>query len=318
MKIIFSYTLLKGLKLQKKQIKLLTVVLFLVVGVQAQQYSPKIYQGIELSEVVVQDIRNGFDIDAFIQMVQRDTTYYKAFKSLHLLSFTLYNDIRFYNKNKKIIASYNSVSRQFRKSNCRSMKTEREKVTGNFYSKKGNYNYYTADLYDKLFFIKKPICNENNLVNLGLASSDNKRISQLKELIFIPGQEIHGVPGVGRKVGIFEKDMRSKYRFELLKKEFNKQDCYVFKAIPKKEYQKEVVINNLETWFSVQDGRILARIYDLSYRTLIYDFSVHMEVKLKRVTKYLVPYEVRYKGNWKIAGKQRERADFTAIFSDFH
>ena len=55
----------------------------------------RLSQMIQLSEVVV---RNKLDVDAFIQRVKNDTTFYKAFRNLRVLSFTSMNDIRMKNK----------------------------------------------------------------------------------------------------------------------------------------------------------------------------------------------------------------------------
>ncbi|MBL7755363.1 MAG: hypothetical protein JNM44_12880 [Chitinophagaceae bacterium] len=140
---------------------------------------------------------------------------------------------------------------------------------------------------------------------------------QLRRLIFQPGQRIYGIPGIGQNVAIYEEPTFSKYKFRLARTEHDGEDCYVFKAIPVPEYADEVVINRLVTYIRVSDFAILARDYSLSFKTLFYDFDVDMKVKLKKWNQYLVPYEIRYKGNWHVFTKSREIADFTAIFSDF-
>ncbi len=38
------------------------------------------------------------------------------------------------------------------------MEVIEEKTTGNFYDRKGDYNYYTAELYANLFFTKGTVC----------------------------------------------------------------------------------------------------------------------------------------------------------------
>jgi hypothetical protein len=54
---------------------------------------------------------------------------------------------------------------------------------------------------------------------------------------------------------------------------------------------------------------IVARNYDLSYDTPIYDFDVHMEVKMTKFEGLLVPELLVYNGNWKVAFK-KEKGDF--------
>ena len=53
---------------------------------------------INLSEVVV---RTDINVPKFIDRVKNDTTFYKAFKNLHVLGFTSLNDIRITDKKGK-------------------------------------------------------------------------------------------------------------------------------------------------------------------------------------------------------------------------
>lgn len=277
----------------------------------------KIYKGLDLDEVMVREVKKGFDVKLFIQKIKQDTTFYKAFKSLRLLTYNMYNDIQVEDKKGNTKASLNSVTRQVRKNNCRTMQVKSEKVTGDFYTRKKNYNYYTAKLYAHLFFTQGQICNDNNIVGNKVYSGSQKYEEQLRILIFNPGQRIRGIPGIGENVAIFEEPTVNKYAFKLSKQELNGEPCYVFSALPKKEFQNDVVINELKTWLRISDYAIVARNYSLSFRTLLYDFDVVMKVKLKKVGTYLVPYEVNYNGNWHALTKPREIVKFVAIFTDF-
>ena len=60
---------------------------------------------ITLSEVVV---NNKINVPAFIERVRTDTTFYKAFRTLHIIGFTALNDIRMVNKEQEIKASLRS------------------------------------------------------------------------------------------------------------------------------------------------------------------------------------------------------------------
>lgn len=277
----------------------------------------KLYQGVVLDEVMIKEVRKGFDVKGFIQKMQNDSTFYKGFKTLRLLQYSMYNDIQVENNNGDIVASYNSITKQWRHNACRSMQVKKEKATGNFYKKNGDYKYYTAKLYAHLFFTKDTICHENNIVGKNEYHGTQKYEEQLRILIFNPGKKIKGIPGIGNNVAIFEEPTFSKYKFTLNREEFNGDDCYVFKAIPLKEYAGNMVINELTTWIRIADDAIVARNYSLSYRTLLYDFDVDMKVKLKKVKQYLVPYNIQYAGNWHAVTKPREIVKFTAIFTDF-
>ncbi|MCC6448389.1 MAG: hypothetical protein IT215_06870 [Chitinophagaceae bacterium] len=283
----------------------------------AQPKQEKIYQGIELDEVMIREVRKGFDFQSFIDRVKKDTTFYKAFKSLRLMNFSMFNQIEVLDKKDEVKASFNSITQQVRKGNCRKMIVKSEKTTGDFYTKKKDYKYYTAKLYAHLFFTKDEVCNETNIVGDKIYSGSQKYEEQLRILIFNPGKKIKGIPGIGDNVAIFDKPTIDKYKFKLSRREYNNEDCYIFTAVPKPEYKKDVVINELSTWFRVSDYTIVARNYSLSLKTLFYDFDVDMKVKLKTAGKYLVPYEINYHGNWHIATKPRENVNFVAIFTDF-
>ncbi len=281
------------------------------------QDSTKVYKGVLLSSVVIADMNKGFDVDAFIDRVQNDTTFYKAFKSLSLVSCTQYNDVQFFDKKGKQVSYYNGISKQVYDGQCRTMRNSNEKYSKNYFTRKNIPRRTTAQFYHKLFMIDEKRCNESDIVGGKLSSSENKRINQLKKLVFKPGASISGVPGVGGKVGIFEKGRREQYNFSLKKELYNGEWCYVFKARPKKKYTRNNVINYLNTWIRIQDQAIVRRNYSLSYNTLLYDFNVQMHVKLRTVGEKLVPYEVLYNGNWHVVSKKRERATFSTIITDF-
>lgn len=286
--------------------------------VQAQDSNVKIYEGVMLDEVLVQAVQTGsFSVTEFINRVKKDTTFYKAFKSLRLLSFNMLNDIEIYDKNENVKASCHSITQQVVNNRCRTMVTKQEKIKGDYFNRKKEYNYYTAKLYAHLFFTQGKICNENNIVGNTKQQGSTKYEEQLRMLIFNPGQRIYGIPGIGENVAIYEEPYFSKYDFKLKKEVYNDDTCYVFKALPKPAFKNEVVINELKTWIRIQDFAIVAREYALSYRTWIYDFDVVMKVKLRKFGNYLVPYSIQYRGNWHALTKGREIASFTSTFSDF-
>jgi hypothetical protein len=76
------------------------------------------------------------------------------------------------------------------------------------------------------------------------------------------------------------------------------------------------VINEMITWFRIDNWQIVARNYDLSYKTGVYDFDVHMEVEMTQFENYVVPKLLRYNGTWDVMFKKRERAVFTATLFD--
>lgn len=272
---------------------------------------------IQLSEVVV---RNKLDVQSFIQRVKNDTTFYKAFRNLRVLSFTSLNDIRMQDKKGKQKASLQSKTRQHVSNGCRTMEVINETATGDFYEKDSSYNYYTAELYAGLFFTKNKICGENNIVtgherNVRSKKGIEKHKEQLKMLFFDPGKKIPGIPLMGDKTAIFDSDHADRYDFSIDFVDYNGQSCYLFTIQAKSG--SGVVIDNMTTWFSSSSMEIVARNYDLSYDAGIYDFNVHMEVQMTQFKGLTVPSTLRYSGTWDVAFKKKERGLFTATLSDF-
>lgn len=273
-----------------------------------------------LSEVV---IRSGFDVNKFLQRIKNDTTFYKAFRTLHILGFTSFNDIKMKDGDGNIKASLYSKTRQNRINGCRTMDVLEQKTTGNMYDGK-DLSYYTAELYAGLFFTNGKVCGENNIVaghqrNVKSKSGIEKHKEQLKMLFFNPGQKIPGIPFIGDKVDIFDPSISKYYDFSIDLDEMNGQQCFIFKIIPKEDIDRDdIVFDNITTWFNSKTMEIVARNYDLSYDTPVYDFNVHMEVKMTKFQGMLVPELLTYNGNWKVAFKKRERGIFTATLFDFN
>lgn len=274
---------------------------------------------ITLSEIV---INNKLDVPSFIERVKNDTTFYKAFRNLHIIGYTALNDIRMLDKNGNIEASLRSKTKQVRNGNCRKMKVLSQTTTGDMYDSKGNFNYYTAQMYAGLFFTKDSVCGENNIVKghefstKGLSGLE-KHKEQLKMLFFNPGKKINGLPFISNKTSIFDESMADKYDMNIDYQDYNSIPCYVFTIKVKKGDENDVVIDNMTTWFNSKTFEIVARNYSLSYDAEIYDFKVDMEVQMTKVGDLLVPSVLRYNGNWKAIFKKRERGVFTATLFDF-
>lgn len=274
---------------------------------------------ITLSEIVV---NNKLDVPSFIDRVKNDTTFYKAFKNLHIIGYTSLNDIRMVDKDEKIEASLRSKTKQIRTGNCREMQVLEETTTGDMYDKNRNFNYYTADMYAGLFFTKDSVCGENNIVKghdfstAGL-SGMAKHKEQLKMLFFNPGGKINGLPFISGKTEIFDESMADKYDMNIDLRDFNNTSCYVFSVKVKDNKKNGVVIDEMTTWFNEKTLEIVARKYSLSYDAGVYDFNVEMETEMTKVGDLLVPGLLRYNGNWKAIFKKRERGIFTATLFNF-
>ena len=274
---------------------------------------------ITLSEIVV---NNKLDIAYFIERVKNDTTFYKAFRNLHIIGYTSMNDIRMLDKKGNIQSSLLSKTKQIRSGNCRKMEVLEQATTGDMYDDEGNFNYYTAQMYAGLFFTKDSVCGEDNIVKgrefstQGLSGIE-KHKEQLKMLFFNPGKKINGLPFISGKTEIFDESMADKYDMNIDYRNYDNVDCYVFTVKVKDDKKSDVVIDEMTTWFNEKTFEIVARNYSISYDAGVYDFNVNMEVQMTKVGDLLVPSVLRYNGNWKVIFKKREHGIFTATLFDF-
>lgn len=303
----------------KLHIKIVWITLLL----SGKCYSQIMDTGSIFSQPVSMDsfvVKSGFDINTFIRKIKNDTTFYKAFRSMRLIPYTAKNNIEIYHKQKNtIIASQASVTRQEIKKNCRTTKIIEKSTTGNYYKNNGDYNYYTATLFHYLFISENIICNEDDIVtgkmNLPAKSRIEKNKEELKQLIFNPGSRVAGVPFMADRASIFDDDEAQKYNFNISHANYQGQECYVFRITPKKAYEHHVLYNELSTWFRKSDYSILSRHYSLSYKTLLYDFDVIMNVHTTTINGKLYPMHITYWGNWHVFSQKRERVKFEVKIS---
>lgn len=277
-----------------------------------------------LSEVVV---RNNLDYKMLLEQIKEDTTFYKAFKNLRILGFSSYNNIQMKDKKGAVVASLSSKTRQNRVNGCRTMDVLEETVTGDFYDRSGDYNYMTPELYASLFFTKGTICGENNIVagkkrSVAGKKGMEKHKEQLKMLFFNPGKKIAGIPFIGDKLDLYDETAHKYYDYRLDIEEYKGELCYVFSIMPKANLgfikNDRIVVDQMVTWFNMKTMSVLARNYALSYKAGVYDFDVSMEVEMTNLgNNMIVPKTLRYKGNWDVIFKKRERAIFTATLFDF-
>jgi hypothetical protein len=274
---------------------------------------------ITLSEVVV---GKQLDVDVFINRIKNDTSFYKAFKNLHVLGFSAINDIRMLDKGGITKASFFSKTKQLYTGTCRKMETLEEQSSGDYYDSDHQLNYYTSQMYASLFFTKDSICNEDNIVSGTVFTTTDKsgmekHKEQLKILFFNPGRKINGLPFMSSKTAIYDDDLAAHYDMGIDMDQYNNISCYVFKQKVKPGMEGGIVVDEMTTWLDDRTYEVVARKYALSYDAGVYDFTVQMEVEMAHFGNLLVPSLIRYNGNWKAIFKKRERGVFTATLFDF-
>jgi hypothetical protein len=280
-------------------------------------------QSFTLTDAIV---RNNFDYKAILEKIKRDTSFYKAFKTLRTIGYSSFNHIEMYDKNQRMEASLDSRTRQNRIGGCRTMDVLEEKTFGNLRDRKGEYNYVTPSLYASLFFTKGKICGETNIVNgkkrTIQGSGIEKAKEQLKMLFFNPGEKIPGIPMIGNKLDLYDDNAHELYNYRLDYVDYHGKLAYVFEIKPKEDLgffaKDRVVVDQMITWFNPSTLEVLGRNYSLSYKAGVYDFNVQMEVEMTYTPNgLLVPKILRYKGDWDVVFKKRERGLFTATLFDF-
>ena len=140
-------------------------------------------------------------------------------------------------------------------------------------------------------------------------------------LFFNPGKKIEGIPLIGNKLDLYDESAHQLYDYRLDIQEYHGQICYVFSITPKEGMgvfkNNRIVVDQMVTWFDMKTLEVFARNYSLSYKAGVYDFDVSMEVEMTKFNNLTVPKILRYKGNWDVIFKKRERAIFTATLFDF-
>ncbi|MBL7712023.1 MAG: hypothetical protein JNL13_06155 [Chitinophagaceae bacterium] len=300
-----------------KQFLLYCVFMIMMVPESPAQDSTVSGLHIMMDEVVIKAAKNGWDLAGFIRRMKEDTTFYKAFLGLRVVAYTSDNEIRILDEDNKTLARLENRTVQTMKGDCRTVQVTNEQVSGDYYDRKKQARYYTAELFGNLFF--RPRVNECGATDIigrqaRAKGKIEKNKEQLKQLVFNPGSKVEGIPFVGKKASVFDEDIAQRYDFQLKFAQHNGEECYLFRAIPKPQYKDDVVYNQLDTWFRISDYAIVARDYALSYHTLLYDFDVVMKVRLEKVGQRLLPSTIDYRGNWHIFSKKRERSHFSILF----
>jgi hypothetical protein len=271
-------------------------------------------------------IRNNNDYKSILNQIKNDTTFYKAFRNLHVVEYSSYNNILMKDKHENNEATYYSKTRQHRANGCRTTEVQELKTTGDFFNADSSYNYLTAEMYASLFFAKGKVCGEDNIVAGHEFNPDNKsgmekHKEQLKMLFFNPGKKIPGIPFIGNKLDLYDEDAAKLYDYKLEYVDYKGITAYKFTITKKPDlgfFKKgDVVVDEMTTWFDPKNMEVLARNYSLSYGAAVYDFDVDMEVEMTHVGNLLVPQTLRYKGNFAVIFKKRERGEFTATLFDF-
>lgn len=285
---------------------------------QAQQDSivDQIYAVLILDSLTVTANRSQPDIKSMIYQTIHDTTFYRAFQRLRRESYRFSSKLYFYKPEWTPYTYMTSIRDQRIVDGQRTNDIIDEFVHRDMTDRKGNYEFYTAKMYDRIFYTHSPTplpsrWSDEVTDKRKPDSRMQKYIQNLKLLLFAPGTKID-LPLMGDKTAIFSEDQMKKYQFSLsLDSTSYDESVYEFliKADPAYS-QDETVIKELKTVFDAQDLQVLHRSYRLTSNTVVYSFDVTMNIRVEKIDGVFLPTTITYDGWWKIPFKKPEWCRF--------
>lgn len=299
------------------------IVLLFIIPMGIKKSNAQLDSIVTMDSAMVQAAKAGFSVADFIQLVKDDTSFYYAFKNLHYYPYEITGNLIVVDKNNNERATLSRQAKQLVSNRKKWMVITDEKVTGKIYKRNGSYNYYTAELFDHIFFPLDTTIVQRDIskykTQLKGADENTKNTDKLKVLIFNPGAEVKGVPLVGNKLNIFDKDMQQYYDYFLTTTKYNDSlICYVFTCKAKLDESGNsygnAVIKELISYFDKKTFNVIARKYVMRYKSFAFDFDVTMDIKLQSISQTVVPVSIAYSGFWDIAFKKKENVNFKLSF----
>ena len=285
------------------------------------QEDEKIYNSIQLDPITI-SAQNEFDTKTFIQRIKDDTTFYQAFKNLRYYPHKALGHLWVYNKREKEKATEKISVTQHLEESYMWQDQKTISSSGKIRTKKGKYRFTTAEIYYDIFFPSDTITVSTEITNVKEESVEkskkSKYIHDLKLMMFNPGEDISGVPIVGKKMSIFDNDMVEFYDYKVSIINFNGIECYQFSCIAKPEHKEhKTVIKYLTTVFNKENMAVLNRQYLMRYKSILFQFDVKINVKNEMKNGIITPLSISYTGYWDIPFKTQEKIAFTITNSGY-
>ena len=269
--------------------------------------------------------KKGFDAEDFIRMTKTDTSFYRAFKNLRMFPHSSDNQVQVFDKKWEEKAKLNRLAKHYSNGELGWIETVKETTDGRVYRKNGEHKYFTAEMYDKVFFPKGKF-DVNNTVGEPYSQENMKGLSKkeqyyekLKTFMFSPGTGVEGVPLIGKKLDIFSDKMRPFYDFKVEKTFFKDTvPCYKFSCIKKESIsESKVVITKLITYYDRRTMNVIARTYALKDQTAMFSFDIKMFIELDFKFNEYLPKKIKYNGEWDVVFKKGERIKFEMLCKDY-
>jgi len=160
-----------------------------------------------LDSVTISPDNHVIDIDSFVRIMLLDESFEEAFVNLRFYGHTFDHAIFFKNRKGKEVDHYQGIHRQEMDGLCRSMIIESSQNSPDYYDRKGNYEYLTSKIIDRVFYTHGKPCADTTQAAVKPPNKFEENINELKTVVFKPGKDVE-VPLVGNKMSIFSKKMR--------------------------------------------------------------------------------------------------------------
>lgn len=261
------------------------------------------------------------NVEAFIQKIISDTSFYEAFRQMKRYSFQAVNGVSTYDKKGRVTAR---LYRKMLRTAPNQLKYLVNQDSGKVFKNKGRYNLYTVELFDYIF---RNAYTSAYTTKGGPAPAGNNASykEKLKTLLFSPGRPVKGIPFIGSKTEIFSANYRQYYDYSFYSGTYmDSVPVYTFKVKLKPDLSSwskgNMMIKELNTTFDKRTLQILARSVVMQYSNMAFDFDVNMDIQLGYFDngEVLLPTKVSYRGSWNVPFKKEERSAFTVLHSGYH
>ncbi|NND94255.1 MAG: hypothetical protein HKN45_05275 [Flavobacteriales bacterium] len=298
------------------------IVLFLTLFLGRISAQDEVKKAVQLPEFII-SADDSFDSKAFMEHVLSDSSFYQAFINLKYVPHSFDSFLIVRNKGSKEKGNLTRKAIQSLAGNKRVVDITEEESNGKVFKKNGSHRYLTAEMYDEVFFPDEPESVGPTIARFEQIESKESKIdkykSQLKKMLFNPGQEILSVPFIGDKMDIFSSEMIPYYDYSVYSSYTpDSVYCYVFQVDAKPEFARnKTVIKKMVSYFDKEHLQVVSREYSLSNNTLLFEFDIWMKVENDLVGRDLLPRRVQYNGDWDIPFRSAEIIQFDIRCRDY-
>lgn len=286
-------------------------------GVQAQE----VVKVVTLSEFIVRS-EPGLNREDFIMRVVNDSSFYQAYKNMRFYPHQYNSNLTVFDKGSEEKGKLYREATLHRYDRMAWVSIEKEETNGKLYKRNGEHKYLTAEMFDDVFFPKGKFYPTVDIDDMEQELDESSRIekykSQLKKMLFNPGQEIASVPFIGDKVAIFSDEMIQYYNFHIYQTDYNDRPCYVFDISEKEgNSNNATVIKSMISYFDQESMNVVMREYTLKNNVFLFDFDIKIQVFNQIINGIPVPKKMVYDGEWSVIFKKAEIIQFTVDFTDY-